>query len=78
MKMVKKATRKAARPARPARKAKARAAPRRTKARRAPRGPAAPPARSHCTALDPFGGPCQNLPRPGTHRCTIHTPNPAS
>lgn len=31
------------------------------------------PGRRHCSAMDPFGGPCQSAPRPGSTHCTIHS-----
>ncbi len=66
------AAKKARRPAKAPRAApkKPKAAPRRSLEFRTA------PARHRCSALDPFGGPCENIPRPGTDRCTIHTPNP--
>lgn len=41
--------------------------------RKAP--PVAAPVRQRriCTAQDPFGGPCQSSPRPGSPFCTIHS-----
>lgn len=28
---------------------------------------------AHCAATDPFGGPCQNVPRRPSRYCVIHS-----
>jgi hypothetical protein len=35
--------------------------------------PNAAPERRHCAAQDPFGGPCQSVPRLPSKYCTIHS-----
>jgi hypothetical protein len=29
--------------------------------------------KAHCAAMDPFGAPCQSIPRYGSKYCTIHS-----
>jgi hypothetical protein len=66
--------------ARPAARKGARPAPGRGKApaKRAASARPAPatagrPGHAHCAATDPFGGPCQNVPRRPSAYCVIHS-----
>lgn len=54
-----------------AKRTAAKAKPRATRAGKA--SAAGKPARRGCAAMDPFGGPCQSQPRPGSKYCTIHS-----
>ena len=70
---TKKAAKKSSRPARPAagkaKPAAAKAKP--AKAAKAKKGAKAE--KRHCAATDPFGDPCQSVPRMGSTYCTIHS-----
>lgn len=61
--------------ARAAPKAKPAAARKAGKAAKPTAKGAAPakPAAAHCAASDPFGDPCQNLPRRPSRYCVIHS-----
>jgi hypothetical protein len=71
-----KPARKAARPAKSSKAAKSSKG--KTKAAK-PKGAAKPMAaaagstHAHCAATDPFGGPCQNVPRRPSKYCVIHS-----
>lgn len=55
-------------------KAAKRAKPKAAKAASKPSAkPGAKPAKTHCAAMDPFGAPCQSIPRYGSKYCTIHS-----
>lgn len=61
----------------PAAKAKGRSSAPAPKAKAAVAKPAAPThggnVHAHCAASDPFGDPCQNLPRRPSKYCVIHS-----
>ena len=67
-----KPARKAARPAKkaakPAKSAKAGAKPSKAAAAKT-----MAPGHAHCAATDPFGDPCQNVPRRPSRYCVIHS-----
>lgn len=76
-KMARKASRpakkaKAARPAKKAKGGRARPAARAGSPRPAPTA-ARPSGHAHCAATDPFGDPCQNVPRRPSAYCVIHS-----
>ena len=71
-KTSRKASKASTKPKAAKRPAKPKAAARKASARPAP-GRAAGSAHAHCAAPDPFGDPCQNLPRRPSKYCVIHS-----
>lgn len=69
---AKKTAKKAAKKAAPSKTSRKAAKPKAAK-RAAPGKAPAKPQKAHCAATDPFGQPCQSIPRYGSAYCTIHS-----